>query len=119
MSRQELAVPHLRHPADPPQADLGVRTVRLPMARLGTVAEETAGIRAADLRFEAAMPVSTAMGCHWPAFMDLTSCRLKSLWRQIRSLLRSWPTRPWSPQWGSAAGRCSTRSAATTTRPHG
>lgn len=53
--------------------DITVRTLRLPAARLETVAEQTAGISAADLRFEATTPVSPAMARHWRAFLDLAS----------------------------------------------
>lgn len=60
-------------PLDLYLSDLGVRTVRLPLARLESVAEETAGITGADLRFEAVTPVSAAMGRQWSAFVELAS----------------------------------------------
>ena len=58
--------------------DVGVfgacsQILRLPTARLGAVAEETAGIAAADLRFGSITPVSAAMGRHWSALIDLAS----------------------------------------------
>jgi AraC-like DNA-binding protein len=50
-----------------------VRSLQLPAARIAAVAEETAGIRAADLRFQATTPVSAARADQWLAFMDLAS----------------------------------------------
>ena len=41
------------------------------MARLEAAAVETAGIAAADLRFESVTPVSAAMGRHWSALVAL------------------------------------------------
>src|ERR1700761_8935510 len=60
-------------PLDLSLADLGVRSVRLPWARLAAVAAETAGIAAADLRFEAATPVTATRGRQWSAFVELAS----------------------------------------------
>lgn len=57
-------------PLDVDAVDLGVRILRLPRARLEAAAE-TAGIAAADLRFESVTPVSTAMGRHWSALVTL------------------------------------------------
>jgi AraC-like DNA-binding protein len=56
--------------------DLGMRILRLPAARLAAVAEQTAGIGAADLRFEAVAPVSPAMAEHWMALVDLAGSML-------------------------------------------
>lgn len=53
--------------------DMGVRTLQLPAARLEAVAEQTAGIRAADLRFESTRPVSTLMARQWSALTDMAA----------------------------------------------
>src|ERR1700761_4521870 len=48
-------------PLDVGVFDAGAQILRLPAARLAAVAEETAGIAGADLRFSAITPVSAAM----------------------------------------------------------
>jgi AraC-like DNA-binding protein len=58
-------------PLDIDAIDLGVRTLRLPIERLATEAEQTAGIAAADLRFDAITPVSAIMGRRWTALVNL------------------------------------------------
>ena len=67
----EAAFYPLGMPLDVDTVDLGVRILRLPLARLEAAAEETAGIAAADLRFESVTPVSAAMGRHWSALVTL------------------------------------------------
>jgi AraC-like DNA-binding protein len=58
-------------PLDIDAIDLGVRTLRLPIERLAAEAEQTAGIAAADLRFDAITPVSAIMGRRWTALVNL------------------------------------------------
>jgi AraC-like DNA-binding protein len=53
--------------------DAGAQILRLPAARLAAVAQETAGIACADLRFGSITPVSPAMNRHWSALIDLVS----------------------------------------------
>ena len=60
-------------PLDVDAVDLEVRTLRLPRARLEAVAEQTAGIAGADLRFEAITPVSAQTGHRWSALVTLAS----------------------------------------------
>jgi AraC-like DNA-binding protein len=56
--------------------DVGVRTIQLPVRRLGEVAEQTAGIRAGDLRFESTTPVSPAVARQWSALIALAGTML-------------------------------------------
>src|ERR1700761_5571398 len=82
-SREETIVPAgettfypLGVPLDIDANDLGVRTLRLPIERLAAEAEQTAGIAAADLRFDAITPVSAAMGRRWTALVHLVGAML-------------------------------------------
>lgn len=58
-------------PLDIQVIDIGVHTLQLPMDRLRATAEETAGIRASDVRFQAATPVSAAMARQWYALVGM------------------------------------------------
>ncbi len=51
--------------------DMEVQALQLPAARLEAMAEQIAGIRAADLRFESTRPISALMAGQWSALMDL------------------------------------------------
>ena len=77
-SREETIVPAgettfypLGVPLDIDANDLGVRTLRLPIERLAAEAEQTAGIAAADLCFDAITPGSAIMGRRWTALVNL------------------------------------------------
>jgi AraC-like DNA-binding protein len=58
--------------------DMGVRTLRLPAERLEAVAEHSAGIRAADFRFESTKPISPLMAHQWSALVDLAATVLQA-----------------------------------------
>jgi AraC-like DNA-binding protein len=58
-------------PLDVELTDLGVRTLRLPTARLEQAAAEIAGVSAQAFRFEATTPISPAMHRYWLATMQL------------------------------------------------
>ena len=60
-------------PLDVHVADVGVRSLRMPAARLAAVAGDITGIVPQDLRFEGVSPISAAMGRHWSALVDLVS----------------------------------------------
>lgn len=57
-------------------SDQAAQILRLPADRLEMVAEQTAGINAADLRFHAATPVSAQMAARWMALTDLAGSML-------------------------------------------
>ncbi|MFI5956325.1 AraC family transcriptional regulator [Cryptosporangium sp. NPDC051539] len=68
----------LGSPLDVELFDMGVRTLQLPATRMAQTAEQTAGIRPADLRFDSTRPISTALARQWTALVNLTSAILLS-----------------------------------------
>jgi AraC-like DNA-binding protein len=63
----------LGYPLDVRVIDTGVRTLQLPVARMAEMAADTAGIRAADLRFDSIRPVSVEMARQWSALVELVT----------------------------------------------
>jgi AraC-like DNA-binding protein len=53
--------------------DMGVRTLQLSAERLASTAEHSAGLPAADFRFESATPLSAPMARQWSGLMDLAT----------------------------------------------